>query len=97
MHFRSLFAAAFMHSLSGIGLAQSEHLNLTTIALVNGVSVFQCWQLNQTIVPTAISAPGPSGVVKNSTLGPLGDPVDATWLSVPGGTPVRDHPANAVE
>lgn len=93
MLFHSAFIAAIATLLSGTGLVQAEHLNLTTIALVDGVSVFQCWRLNQTIVPTQT----PVGIVKNSTLGPLGGAIDASWLSAPAGSFTPSHAANAVE
>jgi hypothetical protein len=92
MHFHSVLVAAILQLLSGICLAQSDHLNITTIAVVNNVSVFQCWQLNQTI--TALP---PAGIVNSTTLGPLGDPVNATWLSAPAGTLLGQHHAAAVE
>ena len=86
--------AAGLQLLSIVCLGQSEHLNLTTIALVDNASVIQCWQLDQTINP--VSFPVGNGII--SSLGPLGDPVNATWESVPAGAAFPgQHPANAVE
>ena len=93
MYFCPVLLAAILPFLSGICQAQSGHLNLTTIALVNNVSVFQCWQLNQPISPVPSSA----GIVNSTMLGPLGDPVNATWLSAPAGAALGQHHADAVE
>ena len=89
MHPNSILLTAIVQLFSGICLAQSDHLNLTTIALVNKASVIQCWQLDQAIFPL-----GPSN---ETDLGPLGHPVNATWMKAPAGTKVPPHPANAVE
>ncbi|MCJ1328447.1 hypothetical protein MMC10_005124 [Thelotrema lepadinum] len=102
MYIRSILLAATVQLLSGICLAQSaQHLNLTAIALVNNASVIQCWQLNQTI--TTVQFPQGPGII--SDLGPLGnpaiglgDPVNATWESVPAGSTFPgQHAAAAVE
>lgn len=92
MHLYKALPNGTLTLFSGIGLAQAGHLNLTTIALVNNVSVFQCWQLNQTI-----DFLGPNGTSNSTTLGPLGSQVNATWLSSPAGAFNPEHPANAVE
>ncbi|KAI9696137.1 MAG: hypothetical protein M1820_008278 [Bogoriella megaspora] len=89
MYSRSFILPIIIQVLAGICLAQSDHLNFTTVAIVNNVSVIQCWQLNRSIVP--ISA------AKSSTLGAFRDPVNATWLSAPAGTPNPEHTANAIE
>ena len=89
MHSHSYILSIILHLLSSICLAHSDHLNLTTIALVNNVSVIQCWQLNQPIISM--------GGANSSSLGPLGDPVNATWMSAPAGTSNPDHPAKVVE
>jgi len=74
---------------SAFHLVQANNLNVTTVALNNGVTTFECWQLNAPFIPT--------GNTEITNLGPLGGTVNSNFVIVPAGATVGPGTANAVQ
>jgi len=89
MHYQSTLLAAMLQLLSAFHLVRANHLNITTVALNNNVTTFECWQLNAPLNPFDNS--------EILSLGPLGGTVDSNFLIVPAGTTLGPGVASAVQ
>ncbi|KAF9869309.1 small secreted protein [Colletotrichum karsti] len=83
----SYFRLYFFLAALSLASAHSAKLNITAVAARNGVSHFECWELN-----TPFTSSNQSGLVKTRTAS-LGDVSKMTYNVVPAGFDGGFHPA----
>ena len=74
-----------------IAVSATTHINLTTTAAENGMSVLQCWQLDAPFVTS--TEKGTAG----SMVAQLGNLANASYSIIPAGSNHGNHVAPAVQ
>ena len=81
-----LFVSALL--LSSATAMAAEHLNMSTTAAKNGVSVIQCWQLKAPFASVPLEANGASLLTTS-----LGNLANGSYSILPAGTNLGKHVA----
>ena len=92
-----MIANSFSYTILGllllprIALSAIAHVNLTTTAAENGVSVLQCWQLDAPFITSTEKGTAGSMVTQ------LGNLANASYSIIPAGSNGGNHVAPAVQ
>ena len=77
--------------VQSIAVSATTHINLTTTAAENGMSVLQCWQLDAPFVTSTENGTAGSMVAQ------LGNLANASYSIIPAGSNGGNHVAPAVQ